>query len=112
MSQDQSVLENSFGTYPAGQEVKAVTFRSLDEGIVELPGLTIESILGSALSTGRLAHDIYLQLGASGSPLLNAEGEVVGMNTSFSDTGQGLTRYLDGTDKLLQNTLRRAVDGN
>ena len=90
----------------------AITYRSLEEEVRVLPGETIRSVLGSELANSTIKHDIYLQSGASGSPLLNEAGYVVGVNLGFSDRGNANARYLDQTDKLLRNILRRAIDGN
>ena len=116
INSSQDVLDRSssgsYWVYPAEQRVVAITYRSLEEEMRVLPGETIRSILGSGLANSTIKHDIYLQPGASGSPLLNEAGYVVGVNLGFSDRGNANARYLDQTDKLLRNILRRAIDGN
>ncbi len=98
--------------YPAAREIAAVTYRSLEEGLQILAGKTVESYLGEELSDSTIKHDIYLRPGASGSPLLNRSGYVVGVNLSYSDSGEANARYLDVKDKLIRNILQRAIDGN
>ena len=115
INSSQEVLDSprgSYWVYPAEQRVVAITYRSLEEGVHVLPGETIRSVLGSELANSTIKHDIYLQSGASGSPLLNEAGYVIGVNLGFSDRGNANARYLDQTDKLLLNILQRAIDGN
>ena len=99
----QDVLEaplSSSWYYPVGQRVVAITYRSLEEGLQVLSGETVRSYLGSELSNSRVRHDIYLRPGASGSPLLNEAGYVIGVNLSFADSGEANARYLDSKDQL------------
>ena len=115
INSSQEVLDSprgSYWVYPARQRVVAITYRSLEEGVRVLQGETIRSVLGSELANSTIQHDIYLRSGASGSPLLNEAGYVIGMNLGFSDSGKANARYLDQTDTLRRNILRRAIDGN
>lgn len=111
---DQEILERPRTVYyfPAGEPVVAITYASLDEGVTVLAGASARSYLGSELADSAIAHDIYLEPGASGSPLLNEAGYVIGVNLFYTDDGKSHARYLDRTDKLLQNILRRAIEGN
>lgn len=112
---DQEWLEQPYSDsywISRGHRVVAITYRSLKEEVRVLPGETVRSLLGSELSDSEIEHDIYLQPGASGSPLLNEAGYVVGVNLGFSDSGKGNARYLDQTDKLIRNILQRVIDGN
>ena len=65
----QDTLELSSGSYyyyPAGQEVVAVTYRSLEEGLQIFAGKTVRSRLGADLSDSTIKHDIYLRPGQAG----------------------------------------------
>ena len=97
--------------FPEGLRLAAITYRSLEEGAQVLSGESFRSRM-HVLSIGEVAHDIYLLPGTSGSPLLNEEGYVVGVNLGFTDQGNAIARYLDQTDQRIRNILRRAVDGN
>ena len=110
----QDVLTQRFESwyYPADQEIVAITYRSLEEGLQVFAGKSVESYLGDELSDSTIKHDIYLRPGASGSPLLNRSGYVVGVNLSYADSGEANARYLDVKDKLILNILQRAIDGN
>ena len=109
---DESCLDDPCWIFPARQLVVAITYRSLEDGLEILQGQTVRSSLGFVLSDSEIRHDIFLRSGASGSPLFNEEGYVIGVNLSFSDNGQANARYLDSTDKLLRNILQRAIEGN
>ena len=110
----QDVLTQRFESwyYPADQEIVAITYRSLEEGLQVFAGKSVESYLGDELSDSTIKHDIYLRPGASGSPLMNRSGYVVGVNLSYADSGEANARYLDVKDKLILNILQRAIDGN
>ena len=107
ITRSQDVLTKPYESwyYPAGQEVVAITYRSLEEGLQVFAGKTVESYLGDELSDSTIQHDIYLRPGASGSPLLNRSGYVVGVNLSYADSGEANARYLDVKDKLIRNIL-------
>ena len=114
---DQEVLETSrFDAdsfyFPAGQPVVTIAYADLDEGVRLLRGESLRSYLGSELADSEIEHDTYLESGTSGSPLLNAAGYVIGVNIAYTDDGKALARYLDQTDKLLRNILRRAIEGD
>ncbi len=109
---EKACSDDSCWYSPAGKRVVAITYRSLEEGLEVVPGETVRSFLGSVLSDSEIQHDIYLRPGASGSPLFNEAGHVIGVNLSFSDSGQANARYLDSMDKLIRNILQRAIDGN
>jgi putative serine protease PepD len=86
-------LGSSAGLKP-GQGVVAIGSpfglpRSITAGIVSAVGRTITSPNGARI-TGVIQTDAPLNRGNSGGPLLNAAGEVIGVNAQIeSDTGAG-----------------------
>jgi putative serine protease PepD len=61
---------------------------SLTEGIVSALGRTIQSPDGTAIR-GVIQTDAALNPGNSGGPLLNADGEVIGVNAQIESSGGG-----------------------
>lgn len=90
------------------KDVVSITYGRLEEGIQIHRGKTVEdTVFGAAKD---ICHDTYLISGDSGSPLLNSEGYVVGINVGVTDSGYSCGLYLvnEEYNKALQNTLRRA----
>ena len=91
-----------------GDEVVSVTYGDLESGV--------EIITGSAMKNSRIDlpdliyHDTYLIKGDSGSPLLNPDGYVIGINVSVEDRGRARALYLvdEEANKELHNTIKRA----
>ena len=113
--QTTEYLFRTYWAYPRGVSVTAMAYPALDEGVVVLAGETLGNRMveeHEPLSDALIEHDVYLRPGASGSPLLNAAGYVIGMNISTLDTGISNARYLDLGDSLIRNILQRSIDGD
>ena len=93
---------------PPGIEVVAITFPDLARGLDFSHGKTIpETHFRTPIS---ISHDAYMIKGDSGSPLLNTDGYVIGINTGVNDAGSAIALYLGNPEAntRIHNTLRRA----
>ena len=92
-----------------GQDVVSVSWGDLDKGVEIVSGTTAENCCFSDLPA-KVYHDTYLIKGDSGSPLLNPDGYVVGINFGVDDAGRSHALYLvdEDANRLVHNTLRRA----
>ena len=92
----------------SGQAVFSVTWGDLETGVEIFEGETLKSTILSL--PDEIYHDTYLIPGDSGSPLLNADGYVVGINFGVQDDGRSAALYLidEGANRLVHNTMRRA----
>merc|ERR1719323_2754689 len=91
-----------------GQEVYAIgnpfgLDHTLTKGIVSGVGRTIQSIGGRPIQ-GVIQTDASINPGNSGGPLLNSQGQVIGMNTAIltgsgSFAGVGLAIPIDTVQK-------------
>lgn len=64
--------------------------RSVTLGIVSALGRTLGPLAGGRVIEGVIQTDALLNPGSSGGPLVNANGEVVGVNTAVAAGSQGL----------------------
>ena len=92
-----------------GQDVVSVSWGDLDKGVEIMSGATAENCCFDELPA-KVYHDTYLIKGDSGSPLLNLDGYVVGINFGVDDAGRSHALYLvdEDANRLVHNTLRRA----
>ncbi len=102
-----SQYSDYFGIAP-GQAVFSVTWGDLETGVEIFEGETLESTIFSL--PDEIYHDTYLIPGDSGSPLLNEDGYVVGINFGVQDDGRSAALYLvdEEANRLVHNTIRRA----
>ncbi len=91
-----------------GDEVVTITYGDLESGIEIIAGNTMKESLINLPDL--IYHDTYLIKGDSGSPLLNPDGHVIGINVSIEDRGRARALYLvhEEANKELHNTIRRA----
>ena len=92
-----------------GHKLVSITYGDLDRGVEVTSGATVENCCFSDLPE-QVYHDTYLIKGDSGSPLLNTDGYVVGLNFGVDDFGRSHALYLadEEANRLVYNTLRRA----
>ena len=96
---------------PSGIKVVSVTYNSIETGVEIVYGETLETTYIFGFEPPEdIEHTTYLVKGDSGSPLLNTDGYVIGMNQEVSDAGQASALYLvyDEANAVLHNTIRRA----
>ena len=102
-------IEDSCYKIIEGHEVVTITYGDLEQGIEIITSETVESCCSDS-APFKVYHDGYLITGDSGSPLMNSDGYVIGINVSVDDFGRARALYLvdEDANNILQNTLRRA----
>ena len=91
-----------------GHEVVTVSYGDWLEGTEIVNGTTIEdSCFGNAPED--ITHDTYLLSGDSGSPLLNTDGYVVGINLRAEGVSKALYLVDEPWNKAVQNVLLRCM---
>ena len=84
-----------------------LAYNDLEKGIEVVRGRTIE-ICCFFEPGDSVRHDTYLVSGDSGSPLLNSDGYVIGMNLAADAISEALYLVDEEWNKPVQNILRRA----
>lgn len=87
---DSSKLKVGETAIAIGNPIDMVFQRSVSKGIISGLNRYIGQVSGGGYMTGLIQTDATINGGNSGGPLLNAKGEVVGINTVKVSTAEGL----------------------